>query len=483
MKKSAMRALCAMAAFALIAAACGDGEEPATDDAALQQAQAEAQAAQEEAAAAQAQADTARAEADMAAAEADAAAEEAAAAEAELAAAMAAAESDQGVDPSVVADLEQQLEEAQAAAAEAEAEAIEAAAAAAAAEEAMASAEAMSLAGVCPDPIVIQTDWFPESEHGAMYQMVGADYVIDADNQTTTGSLMAGGVDTGVDIQVRAGGPAIGFASGSAQMYVDTDITLAYVSMDEAVILRADTPTLSVVAPLEKNPQIIQWDPEYYPEIQSIADIGEAGILVNVFAGGTFIDVFVNEGVLSADQIDPSYDGSPSRFITEGGAIAQQGFASESPYSYENVYEEWAKPIAFELIHDAGLRIYSQTLAIRPAVLEELRPCLERFVPIVQQSVIDFADDPARANAIIVDAVETINSFWQYPPALAEFSVEAQIELGLVGNGPDDTVGNMDEDRIAEVIAKIIAAGFDVDTSLNPSDIVTNEFIDESIGF
>ena len=345
------------------------------------------------------------------------------------------------------------------------------------------AADPLDLASVCPSLLVIQTDWFPESEHGALYQMVGADYVIDADNQTTTGSLMVGDTDTGIDIQVRAGGPAIGFASGSAQMYVDEELHLAYVSMDEAVILGGDTPTLSVVAPLEKNPQIIQWDPEAQPDIQSIADIGEAGLTVNVFAGGTFIDVFVNEGVLSADQIDPSYDGSPARFITEGGAIAQQGFASESPYSYEFVYEEWAKPIAFELIHDAGLRIYSQTLAIRTGDLDAMRPCLELFVPIVQQSVVDFAADPARANAIIVDAVETIDSFWEYPPELADFSVQAQIDLGLVGNGPDDTVGNMDLDRIQEVIDKIEAAGFDVREGLQPTDIVTNEFIDEGIGF
>ena len=343
--------------------------------------------------------------------------------------------------------------------------------------------DTMSLAGLCPDPLVIQTDWFPESEHGALYQMVGADYVIDADNQTTTGSLIAQGVDTGIDIEIRAGGPAIGFASGSTHIYVDENITLAYVSLDGAILRNADAPTLSVVAPLEKNPQIIQWDPETHPDIQSIADIGRKGLVVNVFGGGTFIDVFVNEGVLSADQVDPSYDGSPSRFITEGGAIAQQGFASESPYSYEIVYEEWAKPIAFELIHDAGLRLYSQMLSIRAGDLDRLRPCLERFVPIVQQSVVDFAADPARANAIIVDAVETIDSFWVYPPALAEFSVQAQKDYGLVGNGPDGTVGNMEDERVAEVIAKIIAAGFDVDPSMQPADIVTNEFIDESIGF
>ena len=349
----------------------------------------------------------------------------------------------------------------------------------------MADDEMMSadLSGVCPSPLIIQTDWFPESEHGAMYQMVGADYSVDAGNQITAGSLMAGGADTGIDIEIRAGGPAIGFASGSAQMYIDPEIHLAYISTDESVILGGDTPTISVVAPLEKNPQIIQWDPETYPDVSSIADIGEKGIVVNVFAGGTFIDVFVNEGVLSADQIDPSYNGSPTRFIAEEGAIAQQGFASESPYSYETAYEEWAKPIAFELIHDAGLRLYSQTLAVRKDNLEAMRPCLERFVPIVQQSVVDFAADPDRANAIIIDAVETIDSFWEYSPGLADFSVQTQKDLGLIGNGPDGTVGNMDEDRINEVIDKITAAGFDVAPGLRFEDIATNEFIDESIGF
>ena len=349
-----------------------------------------------------------------------------------------------------------------------------------AADDEMMSAD---LSGVCPSPLIIQTDWFPESEHGAMYQMVGADYSIDAGNQITAGSLMAGGADTGIDIEIRAGGPAIGFASGSAQMYIDPEIHLAYISTDESVILGGDTSTISVVAPLEKNPQIIQWDPETYPDVSSIADIGEKGIVVNVFAGGTFIDVFVNEGVLSADQIDPSYNGSPTRFIAEEGAIAQQGFASESPYSYETAYEEWAKPIAFELIHDAGLRLYSQTLAVRKDNLEAMRPCLERFVPIVQQSVVDFAADPDRANAIIIDAVETIDSFWEYSPGLADFSVQTQKDLGLIGNGPDGTVGNMDEDRINEVIDKITAAGFDVAPGLRFEDIATNEFIDESIGF
>lgn len=296
------------------------------------------------------------------------------------------------------------------------------------------------------------------------------------------GSLVTSDEELGIEIEVRTGGPAIGFQQPHLQMYVETDILLGYVSTDEAIFGAEDTPTISVMAPLEKNPQIIMWDPETYPDVQTIADLGEVGAIVNVFAGGTFIDVFVNKGVLSADQIDPSYDGSPSRWVAEGGAIAQQGFASAEPYTYLNEIAEWGKPVAFQLVHDAGLELYSQALAIRAGELEEHRPCLEQLVPIIQQSIVDYAASPDRANAIIVDAVEQYNDFWVYNEGLAEFSVATQLELGLIGNGPDGVVGNMETDRVQGVIDKMSAAGLDIVEGLQASDLITNEFIDESIG-
>ena len=43
---------------------------------------------------------------------------------------------------------------------------------------------AVDLASVCPSPLVIQTDWFPEAEHGALYEMVGDGYTVDTENLT-----------------------------------------------------------------------------------------------------------------------------------------------------------------------------------------------------------------------------------------------------------------------------------------------------------
>jgi hypothetical protein len=345
------------------------------------------------------------------------------------------------------------------------------------------SGGAIDLASVCPDPIVIQTDWFPESEHGALYNLVGEGYDVDTNNKKVTGPLVAGGQDTGIDIEIRTGGPAIGFTPVAVQQYTDDSIHLGYANTEAQVLQYSDTPVLSVVAPLEINPQIIMWDPATYPDVETLTDLGEKDITINVFEGGVFADVFVGEGIWHAGQVDPSYDGTPARFIAEDGKIAQQGFASAEPYTYENVFEHWGKPVAYQLLHDAGFQVYSQTLAVRPDRLEELRPCLEAFVPIVQQSAVDFINDPARANAIIIDTVDRFNDEWVYGQGLADYSVQTQKKLGLVGNGPDDTLGNMDEARIQKVIDQIRDdAGLDVPDDLVAADVFTNDFIDPNIG-
>ena len=348
----------------------------------------------------------------------------------------------------------------------------------------LAEAVAAGLSGVCPSPLVVQTDWFPESEHGAMYHLIGDDYVVDTENQTVTGSMVLDGAELGIDFQVRTGGPAIGFAPVSSYMYTDESIHLGYASTDAQVLQYADAPLVSVVAPLEQNPQMIMWDSEL-PNVDSIADLGTQNVTVNVFGGGVFPLVFVAQGIWNADQVDPSYDGSPARFVSEGGAIAQQGFASSEVFTYEHIYEEWGRPVEFQLLHDAGFQIYSQTIGVRPRDMESMRPCLERLVPIIQQAVVSFDASPDRANAIIVDAVEQYASFWVYPPELADFSVQAQRDYGLIGNGADSTVGNMDASRIQGVLDAILATDLaaDVADGLSAEDLFTNEFIDPDIGF
>ena len=159
----------------------------------------------------------------------------------------------------------------------------------------------------------IQTDWNPEAEHGWIYEMVGDDYTIDKDGVSVTGPLVAsGGVDTGVEIEIRSGGPAIGFQTVTSQLYTDDDILLGYVYTDEGIQNSAEFPTVAVMAGMEKNPQMIMWDPATYPDVETIADIGEAGILVRYFGGAAYMDYFTQTGHPVARPGRRLYDGTPA---------------------------------------------------------------------------------------------------------------------------------------------------------------------------
>jgi hypothetical protein len=351
-----------------------------------------------------------------------------------------------------------------------------------------ANGDPFDLREVCPNPVVIQTDWNPESEYGATYNLVGPSYRIDKKRQAVRGPMTVEGRHTGIDVEVRAGGPIIDFATLDT-FYDDKSITLSFMTTDEAARNYAAQPALSVVAPTEVNPQILMWDPERHPDWTTVVDIGQTDTPVFASADNAFPEFMIGSGILRRQQVNPkgiAYDGSPTAFIETGGNIVQQGFATAEPWLYENEIKDWLKPVAFQLLHDMGYQLYSQALAIRTGDKERLAPCLRKLVPLVQRSTIDFIERPERTNNLIVALVEAYDADWVYPKALADFSASQQRALGITDNGPDQTIGNFDIARVQGVldILKPIFAGQKrpLKEGLRPEDLVTNEFIDPSIG-
>ncbi|GLK16473.1 ABC transporter substrate-binding protein [Herbiconiux flava] len=345
----------------------------------------------------------------------------------------------------------------------------------------------IDLSADCPATVVIQTDWNPEAEQGDLYQLIGPDARVDAGAKSVSGPLFTSGEYTGVDVEVRSGGPAIGFQSVTSQQYSDPSITLGYANTDEAVQLSADMPTTAVFAPFEVGPQIIMWDPATYPDVTTIAELGKTDAVVRYFGGATYMDYLTGSGILPLDHVDGGYDGTPASFVAADGADAQQGFATVEPYVYENELEDWRKPVAYQLIHDAGYPIYASALSVRSGDLESLSPCLTKLVPVIQQATVDYYADPTATNALILKAVDEFDNGWVYTQGVADYSAATQVSLGLVGNGDDDTVGNFDLDRVQKIIdittPLFEKQGATTAPDVSPETIVTNEFIDPSIGF
>ncbi|WP_280303535.1 ABC transporter substrate-binding protein [Nocardia abscessus] len=337
------------------------------------------------------------------------------------------------------------------------------------------------LAGVCPSTVVIQTDWYATPERAAAFQLVGPDGTVDVKKGSYVGPLG----DTGINVEVRLGGPFLGGQPVPAQMYQDSGITLGFVPTDEAIGAREKFPVTGVFASLEINPQIVMWDPATY-RIGSWKDIAATGAPVVYSEGKVFMDYLVANGYVRAEQADASFDGTPSRFVAEHGRVMQQGYVSNEPYRWEHDVKGWLKPTNYLLVHEAGYEIYPHQWSVRADQVDTLRPCLSKLVPMLQQAQVDYISDPEPVNRALLRISETIPDGPPMTAAGNSDSVRVQLAQRIVGNGPDNTQGNFDTARVDRVIAAVTpilrGRGQQVRAGLTAADLVTNEFIDPSIG-
>lgn len=335
------------------------------------------------------------------------------------------------------------------------------------------------LSGVCFSPVVVQTDWYPQAEHGGIYELLGDDYTVDATRGATTGSLVYRGVDTGVDLEIRAGGPFIE-SPVVTEMFLDGGIMFGYVGTDVALSRYAETPTLAVFNALVKNPQVILWDAAKHPDAKTIADIAAEVPAVSVFGDRPYMRYLVAQGVVPADKVDSNYKGS---LVLATDDVAHQGFATSEPFRYANL-DSGAVQIAYQLVHDAGWTSYPQNLAINKLRLEALRPCLTKLVPMMQQAQIDFVTSPDRTVATLLDVVTQFATTWSQSAELAAYAVDTMKSLGIVGNGDTATFGDFESPRIDDFIASAIPIlreqGLNV-PDLTAADVATNEFLNKAI--
>ena len=339
----------------------------------------------------------------------------------------------------------------------------------------------VSLADVCPATIVIQTDWFPESEHGGLYQLMGDDAVASKDTGAAVGSLTVNGQPTGVNLEIRAGGPFLE-SPVVTEMYQDNAITFGYVGTDVAITRYTDAPTLAVFNALNINPQVLLWDATKHPEAKTIADAAKTIKSFYVYGDPAWMRYFAAQGLIQKDQVDSNYKGN---LLLSTEDAAHQGFATSEPYKYANL-ESGAITTGYQLIHDAGWNSYAQNLAIRKDRLEELRPCLEKIVPIFQQAQLDYIADPTRANAIILTTVATYDSWWTQSEGDVANGAASQKEMGIVGNGETITFGDLEEARVNDFIAKatpiLREQGLEI-ADIAAGDITDNTFLDTSITY
>jgi hypothetical protein len=297
-------------------------------------------------------------------------------------------------------------------------------------------------------------------------------------------------VDTGIRVELRSGGPALNFRTVDQVLQADPGVTLGVQGTAEQVASAVgDRHYLAVFATLDVDPLVYMWDQGKHPGFQTIFDVGQTDTPVLTFISDPSSRYLVGSGILRERQLQP-YDGSPTQFIAEHGSVVVGGYSTKDPYEYQ-VNPRWKRPVAYGYVADAGWPNYPLNLVIRSGDRSRLDGCLRRLVPVLQRAAAAFVRAPDRTLGLMARLNVAYQSVYPYDIALGRYGVSVMLKDGLVANGTNRMVGDFDlgtalSARIARMIfilrAVYAAQRQEVPAGLTPSDLATNDYLDQSIG-
>ena len=335
----------------------------------------------------------------------------------------------------------------------------------------------------CPSTLTIQTDWFPELEHGGTYQLIGTEGEISKDNVNYSGPVQEQYAVPGLETIVIN---TVKFDKADSAILLDGEADMAYINMSDVIKDSAAVDMVVVAKTLELDPQMVMWDPAQF-DITKPEDIAATGAPVLHFPGTAYIDYMTGKGYMTADQDDPTYDGSDAKFVSSNGGVFQQGFATNEVYKYENeiAWKDGAPaPVEYYTVGQMGFNNYAATLAMMKDRVAELDGCLTALIPKMQQAWIDFVNDPQPIMDKMIEINQVHDGFWGLSPEVNAAGFELLTTGGFVDNSMDGTYCSIDPARVQELydILKPIYDDQGVEITDDPTSIYTNKYCEGAPG-
>ncbi len=336
---------------------------------------------------------------------------------------------------------------------------------------------------VCPEKLTIQTDWFPELEHGGTYQLIGPNGTADKTTVSYSGPVQSQYAVGGLK-ELTIG--TIKFDKANASILLDGEADMAYITMGDIIKDSKAVPMIAIAKTLDADPQMVMWDPTQY-DIKSPEDIKGTGASVLHFPGTGYIDYMIGKGYMTAEQSNPSYDGSDAKWVAEGGAIFQQGFATNEVYKYENdiAWKDGAPAdVSFYTVKDLGFDNYPAVITMLQSRAEELDACLKLLVPKMQQAWVDFLNDPKPITDRLITINEEHDGFWTLSAGLNEAGIKLIGEKDMAKNSEDGTYCSFDAARVDTLYGQLkeIFDAQGVEITDDVTTVYTNKYCEGAPG-
>ncbi len=290
--------------------------------------------------------------------------------------------------------------------------------------------------------VVLQSDWFPQAEHGGFYQAVARGFYAEA----------------GLAVEILPGGPGAGIKLKLARGEAD----FALMKSDDAIVAVArGLPFVMVMAALQHDPQalIVHAD----SPVQTWGDLNGRTVIAS--PSMTWIP-YLQRRYGIAFNLRPNTYGL-GEFLANREAV-QQGLVTHEPF----FAAQHGRPVRALLLADAGydcnpaVVTRAETLAAAPDVVRAF----------VAASIRGWADyiggDPSPADRLILARNREMN------PELLAFSRGEMIRRRLVRGDPDagERVGYLSLPRVAALMETLVSLKV-IDAPLPLAKVVTDDFL------
>ena len=291
--------------------------------------------------------------------------------------------------------------------------------------------------------IAVQLNWYPEAEHGGVYQA------------SADGTYQ----EAGLQVEIRPGGRATPVAPELELGRVQ----FAIANADDVVIYRRQgMDIVAVMAAMQDSPRCILVRQDSGVETFE----GLAGMTLQRQAGRPFLEFMRSRNILDQVQEVP-YHGSVSSLVADK-SIAIQAYSFAEPL----LAEQQGVEVRRLMVSDLGWNPYASVLITTGKLIEEQPEMVRQFVQATRRGWQNYMSDPTLGN----EAILAVNEHGMTAEALTFGSTELKA-LVMPTDVSSENVGQMSLDRWTKLVEQMDAIDPGSAGMVKPEDCFTTQFL------
>jgi NitT/TauT family transport system substrate-binding protein len=289
----------------------------------------------------------------------------------------------------------------------------------------------------------IQLNWYPESEHGGVFQA-------EAD-----GSYQA----AGLKVDIRPGGRS----APVAQELALGRVQFGFANADDVVVYRRQgLDVVAVLAAMQDNPRCILVQQK--SGVQSLSDL--AGLTLQCQAGRPYLEFMRSKGLLDKVKEVP-YFGSVAPLVADP-KIAIQGYSCAEPL----LAEQQGVKVRVMMVSKLGWNPYSSVLITTGKLIKEQPELVRTFVQATQAGWESYLKDPTKGNAAILKANDH-----GMTASVLKYGSEQMRNLAMPPGESSKVFGRMSVERWTGLVQQMDALEPSQAKLVKPEDCFTDQFL------